>query len=268
MSEVVKLEVDGAVATVTLNRPDKLNAMSPEVFDGLREVGLQVEADDAVRAVLLRGEGRAFSSGLDISSFATLGGGGGDGEPATAARILPSVPRAQEGFNVWARMAKPVVAAVQGYAFGAGLQLALAADVRISAEGAEWSVFEVTYGLVPDLGATQRLPRLCGVGRAKELIWTARRFSSEEAERWGIVNRVVAADALDKEASELVRDLASRPPVPIALTKELVDRAGRVPVEEGMRGEARAQAICLSSRDFREAVSAAFEKRSGEFTGA
>lgn len=267
MSEVVQLETSEGVATVTLNRPDKLNAMSPEVFDGLREVGLAVEADDAVRAVLLRGEGRAFSSGLDISSFGTLGGGDGDGE-ATAARILPGIPRAQEGFNVWARMPKPVVAAVQGYAFGAGLQLALAADIRVAAEGTRWSVFEITYGLVPDLGATQRLPRLCGVGRAKELIWTARKFTSSEAERWGIVNRVVPPDALETESGDLVRDLASRPPVPIGLSKGLVDRAGTVTAEEGMRGEASAQAICLSSRDFREAVAAAFEERPGDFAGA
>lgn len=267
MSEVVQLETSEGVATVTLNRPDKLNAMSPEVFDGLREVGLAVEADDAVRAVLLRGEGRAFSSGLDISSFGTLGGGDGDGE-ATAARILPGIPRAQEGFNVWARMPKPVVAAVQGYAFGAGLQLALAADIRVAAEGTRWSVFEITYGLVPDLGATQRLPRLCGVGRAKELIWTARKFTSSEAERWGIVNRVVPPDALETESGDLVRDLASRPPVPIGLSKGLVDRAGTVTAEEGMRGEASAQAICLSSRDFREAVAAAFEERAGDFAGA
>lgn len=268
MSEVVRLETSGGVATVTLNRPDKLNAMSPDVFEGLREAGLAVEADDDVRAVLLRGEGRAFSSGLDVSSFGSLGGGGGGDGEATAAGILPGIPRAQEGFNVWARMPKPVVAAVQGYAFGAGLQLALAADIRVAAEGTRWSVFEITYGLVPDLGATQRLPRLCGVGRAKELIWTARKFTSEEAERWGIVNRVVPADALGEESGELVRDLASRPPVPIGLSKGLVDRAGTVTAEEGMRGEASAQAICLASRDFREAVAAAFEERPGDFAGA
>jgi enoyl-CoA hydratase/carnithine racemase len=261
MSDVVRVEVADRVATVSLNRPDKLNAMSTEVFEALLEAGRRVEADDDVRAVLLRGEGRAFSSGLDTSSFSTIGG---DGGPAAFSR---TIPRIQESFNVWARMRKPVVAAVQGYAFGAGLQLALAADLRLATADSMWSVYEITYGLVPDLGATQRLPRLVGTGRAKELIWTARKFSGEEAEAWGIVNRVVEAGSLDKEADDLARDLASRPPLAVAFAKELVDLAGTVSAEEGMTREGHAQLVCIFSNDTREAVAAAFEKRPGTYTG-
>lgn len=262
MSEVVRTTIDGALAVVSLNRPEKLNAMSPEVFEGLLRAGERVADDPDVRAVLLRGEGRAFSSGLDLDSLGGFGSGNG-----SAATLERSITRAQVSFNVWAEMRKPVVAAVQGYAFGAGLQLALAADIRFSATGTQWSVFEVTYGLVPDLGATQRLPRLCGAGRAKELIWTARRFTSEEAEHWGIVNRVIDAERLDDEARAFATDLASRPPLPLGFTKELVDRAGTVPATEGMAGEAHAQLVCLLSSDMREAVAAAFEKREGKFTG-
>ena len=265
MSEVVGVEVADRVATVTLNRPDKLNAVSPEVFNGLYEAGQRIEADDDVRAVLLRGEGRAFCSGLDLASLQAFGSGnaGGNGERSDAV----DGNRAQGGFAVWQRIDKPVVAAVQGYALGAGFQLALAADIRIAAEGAVMSVFEITYGLVPDLGGTQLLPPIVGPARAKELIWTAHRISTDEALRWGIVNRVVPADRLEEEARAFVADLASRPPLPIRFTKRLVSKAGNVSLEEGMRGEFEAQVKCITSADMREAVAAAFEKRQGTYSG-
>jgi enoyl-CoA hydratase/carnithine racemase len=263
MSQVVRIERDGRVAVVSLNRPDKLNACSPEVFAGLAEAGEQVAGDPEVRAVLLRGEGRAFCAGLDLASLQSFGSGNvptGNGDRA------PS-PQGTSGFTIWHTMRKPVVAAVQGYALGAGFQLALAADIRIAAEGAVMSVFEITYGLVPDLGGTQLLPRIVGPARAKELIWTAHRITTEEAERWGIVNRVVAPDALEDEARALAADLASRPPLPIGLAKGLVDQAGRITLEEGHRKELEAQMKCLTSSDMREAVAAAFEKREGSYTG-
>ncbi len=258
MSEVVKVERDGRVAIVSLNRPDKLNACSPEVFAGLAEAGRQVESDPEVRAVVLRGEGRAFCSGLDTSALRSFGGG--DVPVAT-----PAI--ATLGFTIWHTMRKPVVAAVHGYALGAGFQLALAADIRIVADDAVMSVFEITYGLVPDLGGTQLLPQLAGPARAKELIWTARRITADEAQAWGIANRVVARDVLDKEAMAFAADLASRPPLPIASTKELVALSGRIPFEEGHAKELEAQMTCLRSNDMREAVAAAFEKRQGTYTG-
>jgi enoyl-CoA hydratase/carnithine racemase len=267
MSEVVRVDVAERVATVSLNRPDKLNAVSPEVFEGLYEAGRRVEADDEVRAVVLRGEGRAFCSGLDLASLQAFGSGN-VGNTGNGERSQDSSPgRAQGGFAIWHTMPKPVVAAVQGYALGAGFQLALAADIRIAAEGAVMSVFEITYGLVPDLGGTQLLPRIVGPARAKELIWTAHRITTDEALAWGIVNRVVAGETLEAEARALALDLASRPPLPIGFAKALVDKAGRVSLEEGMRGEIEAQIRCLTSNDMREAVAAAFEKRPGSYTG-
>jgi enoyl-CoA hydratase/carnithine racemase len=266
MSEVVRVDVADGVATVSLNRPDKLNAVSPAVFQALYEAGQSVEADDSVRAVLLRGEGRAFCSGLDLASLQAFGSGDtGSSQTSRDGQVNPN--SAQGGFAIWATMAKPVVAAVHGYALGAGFQLALAADIRIAAEGAVMSVFEITYGLVPDLGGTQLLPQIVGPARAKELIWTAHRISTDEALQWGIVNRVVSPDALEKEAREFAQDLASRPPMPIRFTKDLVAKSGRVSLEEGMRGELEAQAKCISSNDMREAVAAAFEKRPGTYTG-
>lgn len=271
MSEVVKVEREGSVAVVSLNRPDKLNACSPDVFSGLREAGREVAADHDVRAVLLRGEGRAFCAGLDLSSLQQMGGSGGSGDgggqPVTPATIERGFGGGQEGFAIWGQMGKPVVSAVQGYALGAGFQLAIAADLVVAAEDAVMSVFEITYGLVPDLGGTWRLPRLVGPARAKELIWTARRFSAAEAEQWGIVNKVVPVDQLMKEAMVVAQDLASRPPLPIRYAKELVDRSGRVTFEEGLAGEREAQIKCLTSNDIREAVAAAFEKREGKYSG-
>lgn len=264
MSEVVRVEKDGHVAVVTLNRPDKLNAVSSEVFTGLSDAGDAVAGDPEVRAVVLRGEGRAFCSGLDLQSIGAIGSGGAR-QQANGDAGVPRDP--QRGFRIWAEMPKPVVAAVQGYALGAGLQLALAADLRVGAEGAVWSVFEVTYGLVPDLGGTQLLPQLIGPSRAKELIWTARRFTSEEALDWGIVNSVVPAEALLDTAMGIARDLASRPPLPIAFAKELVALSGRVPLEEGMRREIELQMRCIASNDCKEAVAAAFEKREASYTG-
>ncbi len=129
------------------------------------------------------------------------------------------------------------------------------------------SVFEITYGLVPDLGGTYLLPRIVGPSKALELIWTAHRISTEEASQWGIVSRVVAPDALDEEVRKIAADLASRPPLPIGFAKQLVDRAWSATIEEAMRGEVEAQVKCLTSNDMREAVAAAFEKRPGTYTG-
>jgi len=266
MSDVVVVEIRDRVATVTLNRPDKLNAVSPAVFDGLYEAGQQVAEDDDVRAVILRGEGRAFCAGLDLQSLQSFGEGPRRSE-AEAQSAQPDGRTAQAGFAIWHTMSKPVVAAVQGYALGAGFQLALSADIRIAAEGAQMSVFEITYGLVPDLGGTFLLPRIVGPSRALELTWTAHRITTEEASQWGIVNRVVAPEKLDDVARALALDLASRPPLPIGFAKKLVDTAWSTTIEEANRGEVEAQIKCLQSNDMREAVAAAFEKRSGSYTG-
>jgi len=265
MSDVVLVEIADRVAVVSLNRPDKLNAVSPAVFAGLYEAGKQIEADDDVRAVLIRGEGRAFCSGLDLASLQAFGSAPQDGGNGDSSDVDGS--QAQGGFGIWQSMDKPVVAAVQGYALGAGFQLALAADIRIAADDAVMSVFEITYGLVPDLGGTQLLPPIVGPARAKELIWTAKRFSAAEAQELGIVNRVVAPGQLEDEARAFAAELASRPPLPIRFTKKLVNDSARMTLEEGMRGEIQAQIKCITSNDMREAVAAAFEKRQGTYSG-
>ncbi|MEX2393351.1 MAG: enoyl-CoA hydratase/isomerase family protein [Actinomycetota bacterium] len=286
MSDVVRVEVAAdRVATVSLNRPDKLNAVSPDVFTGLAEAAQQVATDPEVRAVLIRGEGRAFCSGLDLASLQGMSSAEprasegsaepraseGSAEPRSGAQADgngQAVPRdPQAGWRLWQEMDKPVVAAVQGYALGAGFQLALAADIRFAATDAVMSVFEITYGLVPDLGGTQFLPPIVGPAKAKELIWTAKRLNAEEALALGIVNRVVELAQLETEARAFAADLASRPPMPIGFTKKIVNSSGKHSLEEGMRQEITAQMKCIGSNDMREAVSAAFEKRQGSYTG-
>jgi enoyl-CoA hydratase/carnithine racemase len=271
MSEVVRVEVADRLATVSLNRPDKLNAVSPDVFTGLAEAGARIQADDEVRAVLLRGEGRAFCSGLDLASLQGFAapaqateprsGGTGDGASGNGAPRDP-----QAGWRIWQTMDKPVVAAVQGYALGAGFQLALAADIRFAAEDAVFSVFEITYGLVPDLGGTQFLPPIVGPAKAKELIWTAKRLTAHEALALGLVNDVVSNDRLEDVARSFALDLASRPPLPIRFTKRIVNESARTSLEDGMRREIEAQMTCITSNDMKEAVAAAFEKRQGTYT--
>ena len=268
MSEVVRVEVADRLATVSLNRPDKLNAVSPDVFTGLAEAGARIEADDEVRAVLLRGEGRAFCAGLDLASLQGFAGDGAGGEPRSERASGNGVPRdPQAGWRIWQTMDKPVVAAVQGYALGAGFQLALAADIRFAADDAVFSVFEITYGLVPDLGGTQFLPPIVGPAKAKELIWTAQRVNAHDALALGIVNHVVGKDELEGAARAFALDLASRPPLPIRYTKRIVNEAARESLEDGMRREIEAQMTCITSNDMKEAVASAFEKRQGTYTG-
>ena len=254
----VGYEVDGAVALVTLNRPEVLNAMDREVFFALREAGERAGADPDVRAVVVRGEGRAFSSGLDTSLFAS--GIGGGGSPLTL-----DIGALQDCFSIYETIGKPTIAAVGGLCLGGGIQLAAACDLRIAADDAELAVYEIRWGIIPDLGGTQRLPRLIGLGRAKELVMTGRKVGPEEALAWGLVNRVVPRERLDDEALTWGRELAAGPPLAIAAAKRLATSALDVPVAAGLEREAMVNRRLLSTEDFIEAVTARFEKREPSF---
>jgi enoyl-CoA hydratase/carnithine racemase len=177
------------------------------------------------------------------------------------------VRTAQRPYQLLAQMDKPSVAAIQGPAVGAGFQLALACDLRVASEDARFAMLEVRFGLVPDLGGSHRLARQIGPARAKELIWTGRAVEADEAERIGLVNRVVAAGALDKEADVLVGEVVASPPIPVSLTKALIGRAAETSLETALERDAHAQATCIDSEDHREAVAAYLEKRPPRFTG-
>ena len=252
----VEVVTGGPVAEIVLRRPDVLNAMSFEVFDGLARAADEVGGSSDARVVLVRGEGRSFSSGIDVSSL-------GSGEMAPEAMIA----RAQAGFRKIAALEIPTVAAVQGHALGAGLQLALACDLRVVAEDASLGLLEARFGIIPDLCGTQRLPLLVGAGRATKMIWLAERIDGAEAGRIGLAEVVVASAAVEAEARALAERLAAAPPLAVRAVKALVDRAARVDLSEGMDGEAAAQAKALASADFGEGVSAFLSKRPAAFEG-
>jgi len=267
--ETLEFTRDGHVAYLRLDRPDVLNAFSIRMWDEMRELGRAVRDDADIRALVVSGNGRAFSSGIDTTVFTS---GGGLTEPAAgearhADPAVAAILRAQDSYT-WLEEARyPTIAAVHGYAFGAGLQLALACDIRIFARGAVVGLLEHVYGILPDLGGTQRLPRVVGAGKAKELIWTAARIDADESYRIGLCERLVEPDDLEAAAKELATTIAAQPPLAVQGAKRAVAAAGRVPVREGLVIEAEEQVPCMGSADMREAIAAKVEQRPARFEG-
>ena len=258
--ETIRYGVHDGVATIALNRPDKRNALNAQMFSELGDAAERAAGDPGIRGVLVKGEGPSFSSGLDIATLGQLAGTRG-------ARFKTFVRSAQRPFLLLAQMEKPTLAAVQGHAVGAGFQIALACDLRVVAEDVRFAMLEVRFGLVPDLGGLHRLPRIIGADRTKEIIWTGRSIDAPEAERLGLANRVVAADALAGEAEGLLRELIAAPPISVALSKSLISRAHETSFEASLEHQAQAQAQAIETEDHREAVEAFVEKRPAHFHG-
>jgi len=259
-SETVRFEVNDGLATITLARPDKRNAMSPEVFTDLGDAAERAAEDPDVRGVLIAGDGPSFCAGIDLNSLGALAGLQGSG-------FRSFVRVAQRPYRVIARMEKPTVAAVQGHAIGAGFQLALACDLRVGAEDAKFGMLEGKYGLIPDLGGSHHLARLVGPARAKELVWSARMIEADEALAIGLLQRMVPEGELLKQAEETLRAVTAFSPVTTALTKSLIDRATETPLEVEFEREAHAQTAAVQSEDHREAVAAFLERRAPRFKG-
>jgi enoyl-CoA hydratase/carnithine racemase len=266
--ETIKFERQGAIGWVRLNRPDKLNAMTAELWRELAELGAELKQDPELRCVVVIGEGRAFSAGIDTSSFGGPGDGGGEvralGELPRAAQDDPMVAgilRTHEAFNWLQDAPYPTIAAIRGYALGAGLQLALACDIRVVAEGTKLGMLEFRYALMPDLGGTQRLPRIVGTGKALELIYTAEQIDAQEAHRIGLANRVVPDAELETAVTALAEKFAAAPPIAARNAKKAVHEAFTGSVRDGLIHEATGQAECIRSDDFKEAIGAFLEKR-------
>jgi enoyl-CoA hydratase/carnithine racemase len=260
----VTITIDAGVAEVVLNRPDKLNAWDRAMFDAVSAAGERLRAEPGLRAVILSGAGRGFSAGLDTSSFAD----GAQGLEILRAELLQTVHgtasnRFQHPCTVWADVPVPVIAALHGPVYGAGLQLALGADLRIAAPSAGLSVMEVKWGLIPDMGVTRLLPRLMPADRALELMVTARVVDGAEAAALGLVTRV--ADEPLTEARALARAIAGRNPDAIRGMKALVGAAW--PGGAGhLTLEARLQEAILGSPNQIEAVMAEMQKRPPRFS--
>ena len=257
MAEKVLLATSGPAATLTLNRPEKLNAIDPEMLAAL-ELALRdlVRAVD-VRVVILAGAGgRAFSVGADINAWSAL-------HPLDMWRWW-----IRDGHRVFAALAalpQPVIAVLDGYTFGGGLELALAADLRLAADHAEFSQPEVRLGTVPGWGGTQRLPALIGAARAKQLIYSGARIDAATAERWGLVNEVVPRQDLLARAQDLATEIAANAPLAVQLAKSLID--GGLGTGTPATLEALAGALAATTEDGKEGVAAFHARRPPQFTG-
>lgn len=265
MSDRVTCSIDDGVADVRLNRPEKLNALDPAMFAALVETGEALKADTKVRAVVLSGTGRAFCSGLDFGSFQAMAGGGDGGSAEVVARRGGDITNpGQQAAYVWTEMPAPVIAAVHGVALGGGIQIALGADIRYVTPDAQLSVLEIRWGLVPDMTGTQMLPRLVGLDVAKELTFTGRMVSGEEAVRLGLATKVTETPRED--ALALARDIASKSPQAVRGAKQLLNIAGLVSLKDGFKAEERTIRSLIGSPNQVEAVKAYFEKREPLFS--
>jgi len=241
------------LATITLDVPDKLNRISMLARDQLAAAFEVLGRDDGIRVIVMRGEGRAFTAGGDIQGFL-------DASPEVVSRLAWNVAAAE-------RCAKPVIAALHGYAFGVGFELALACDFRIAAEGTQLALPEVGLGMIPGSGGTQRLARLIGLGRAKDVIMRRRRLDAEEALALGLVTEVVPADELDAAVTRLVEELSVLSPLALAMAKRVLNHAYDGPLALGLEVEGLAYGLLRSTHDFREGVEAFGEKRQPRFEG-
>jgi enoyl-CoA hydratase/carnithine racemase len=266
MSDRLSVSVENGVADVRLNRPEKMNALDPAMFDGLIEVGEALKTDPSVRAVVLSGEGRAFCAGLDFGSFQAMADAPKDrptGDVDLGRKEGRITNRGQQAAYVWRELPAPVIAAVHGVALGGGFQIALAADIRIVAPDVRMSVLEVRWGLIPDMTGTQLLPQVVGLDVAKELTFTGRMVDGEEAVRIGLATRV-SETPLD-DALALAAEIAGKSPNAVRGAKALLNLAGTVSLADGFQAEERTIGALIGTPNQVEAVTAYFEKREPRF---
>jgi len=267
MTDLVTIDQKDGVADVRLNRPDKYNSLSTEMWTAVGEAGDSLRGDRSLRAVVLSGNGPGFCAGLDTATFGAIAGGsrppGVEGSP-----LDPQAGRAtnffQHAAHVWRELPVPVIAAVHGVAYGAGFQIAMGADIRIAHPESRWSIMEIKWGLIPDVAITQTIRAVLREDVAKDLIFTGRVIGAEEALSLGVVTRI-AGDPL-ADALESAQAIAGRNPQAIRHGKQLVHEAWHAPPAEGLALEARLQRELLGSPNQVEAVKANLEKRAPDFS--
>ena len=257
--QTLLVDVKDGVATITVNRPDKLNALNAQVVADLDAAVAALKADPSVRGVILTGAGpKAFVAGADIGNLAQLG--------VMDGRAFAL--RGQAVLNALETMGKPVLAAVNGFALGGGCELAMACHIRIAGENAKFGQPEVKLGITPGYGGTQRLPRLVGKGRALHLLLSAEMIDAPEALRIGLVTKVVPADQLMAEAEKLMRTILANGPVAVALTIDAVHQGLEMTLAEGLQLEANLFGLVASTQDMKEGLTAFLEKRPARFEGS
>jgi len=251
-------EKNEGIATITLNRPDTLNALNQETIAEISARIEDAEKDENIRVIVITGAGdRAFSAGADLRMM----------KDASAVKGAELSRIGQRLTNQVEACSKPVIAAINGYALGGGIELAMACDIRIASETAQIGQPEINVGLVPGWGGTQRLPRLVGKGIAKEMIFTGKRIDARTAEHHGLVNLVVPPDQLQAKVKELAVELAGKPPIAIKFCKKLINDSTETHPEAGLWEEAEAFGLVASTEDFNEGVTAFLEKRKPQYKG-
>ena len=256
--ENLLVERDGAVATITINRPKVLNALNGQTLDELRRTILDLKHDDGVRAVIVTGAGeKSFIAGADINELAVQTPVSGREHARSGQHVLDLIEH----------MGKPVIAAINGFALGGGCELAMACTIRLAADTARLGQPEINLGIIPGYAGTQRLARLIGRGRALELLLTGDHVTAQEAHRLGLVNRVVPAAELMTEAKKLAATLAAKAPVAMRYIIDAVNRGLDMALPEAQTFEATLFGLVASTEDMREGTKAFLEKRKAEFKG-
>jgi enoyl-CoA hydratase/carnithine racemase len=260
---LVQSELEAGILTVTMNRPEKRNALNGDLLEALGEALERARADADVRSILLRGTGKAFSAGIDAAWLGSSTAGSG----LTLADFRSFVGTLQGRFNLMESLEKPIVGAIHGHCIGLGLELALACDFRIVTRDARLGLPEVRVGLIPDVGGTTRLMRTVGPAWAKELILTGRLATAEEAHAMGLVHYVVEEGDLVPRSRALLEQISKNAPLAVGVAKRLIDRAQGLDKQSGLELEAMGQSTLLTTEDFREGASALLERREPKFKG-
>jgi enoyl-CoA hydratase len=252
------VERESGVAVLTVQRPQRLNALDARTLDEIRQAALDFQQDDSIRCVIVTGSGaKAFVAGADISELA------GDTPVGARERAL----RGQQTFDLLERLGKPVIAAVNGFALGGGCELAMACTLRLAADNAQFGQPEINLGLIPGFAGTQRLARLVGKSKAMDMILTGAALTAQEALAVGLVSRVVPAAELMTEARTLAAELAAKPPIALRYAMDAINRGLDMPFAEACQLEAALFALLMATEDMREGTRAFLEKRKPQFRG-
>ena len=256
--ETLKIEREESTLWIILNRPHRLNAFNDVLIEELSDMLNTAESDTSVKCVVITGEGdRAFSAGADVTMFPKV-------TPVKAEEFSRA---GQKTFGKIEEMSKPVIAAINGFALGGGLELALTCDFRVAAEHAELGSPEIGLGLIPGWGGTQRLVRIVGLAKAKEMVLLGIRLKADEALKAGLVHKVVHYEKLRDEVRALAKKLADGPPIAMKYAKQALNFGSQVPLEAGLRLEAGLMGLSFSTEDLKEGVEALMSKRKAEFKG-
>lgn len=250
--------LEKGIVQVSLNQPGTLNALNKKALNQLSEIFSEINDDSSIKAVLLSGEGKAFCAGANIKELNAL----------TGPKALAFAKFGQAVMNQIASLSKPTLAAIQGYALGGGLELAMAATIRIASSKTQFSQPEIKLGVIPGFGGTQRLSRLIGKGRALHLCLTGQRFTSEDALKWGLISEVTSEESLIERAHAMLKEIIQLPPIAMNSVMSVIEQGYDLSLDAALDLEAAYFALCCETVDKKEGVNAFLEKRSASFSGS